>query len=255
MSKLEALLWDVDGTLADTERDGHRVAFNHAFEQAGLDWQWDIALYGKLLKVTGGKERIGYYLDEFNRDWARPPDLEGFIAALHKEKSRIYGDLMSQGGIPLRSGVLRLIREAAASGIRLAIATTTTPANVDALLAQYFGSEGRQLFEVIAAGDVVANKKPAPDIYQWALERLKLPAKACVALEDSHNGLRSALSAGIETIVITVNDYTSHEDFTGATLIVDQLGEPEIPCQVIKGDRDTVKLVDVGLLKQLHGVS
>lgn len=255
MSKLEALLWDVDGTLADTERDGHRVAFNHAFEQAGLDWQWDIGLYGKLLKVTGGKERIRYYLDEFNRDWPRPSDLEGFIAALHKEKSQIYGDLMAQGGIPLRSGVLRLIREAATSGIRLAIATTTTPANVDALLEQYFGSEGRQLFEVIAAGDVVANKKPAPDIYQWAIERLKLPASACVALEDSQNGMRSALSAGIETVVITLNDYTSHEDFTGAALVVDQLGEPENPCQVIKGDVDAIELVDVGLLKQLHGVS
>lgn len=255
MMNLAAIVWDVDGTLADTERDGHRVAFNYAFSHAGLDWHWDIALYGKLLRVTGGRERIRYYLDMFNRDWPRPVGLEAFIATLHQQKSQRYVELMAQGGIPLRPGVIRLIKEAAATGIRLAIATTTTPANVDALLEQYFASEGRQPFEVIAAGDVVTHKKPAPDIYQWALEWLDLPAQACVALEDSHNGLQSALSAGIPTVVITLNDYTAHEDFSGATLVVDQLGEPNAPCQVIRGDEVTTRLVDVGLLKRLHEVS
>ncbi|MCW8891082.1 MAG: HAD family hydrolase [Sedimenticola sp.] len=254
MSSLKALLWDVDGTLADTERDGHRVAFNQAFSKAGLEWHWDVALYGKLLKVTGGKERIRYYLDQFNPDWPRPEDLEGFIAGLHKQKSQIYVDLMAQGDIPLRPGVMRLIREAAASGIRLAIVTTTTPANVDALLDQYFGAEGKVIFEVIAAGDVVPNKKPAPDIYQWALEQLDLPATACVALEDSHNGLRSALGAGVKTVLITLNEYTAHEDFSGASLVVDQLGEPNTPCHLIKGEVAQLQCVDVDLLKQLHGV-
>lgn len=254
MSNLKALLWDVDGTLADTERDGHRVAFNQAFSKAGLDWHWDVSLYGKLLKVTGGKERIRYYLETFNPDWARPADLEGFIASLHQQKSQIYVELMAQGNIPLRPGVLRLINEAAESGVRLAIVTTTTPANVDALLEQYFGAEGKAIFEVIAAGDVVPNKKPAPDIYQWALEKLNLPAAACVALEDSHNGLRSALSSGIKTVLITLNDYTAHEDFSGAALVVDQLGEPNSPCRVIKGDADQLQQVDVSVLKQLHGL-
>jgi HAD superfamily hydrolase (TIGR01509 family) len=255
MRKLGAILWDVDGTLADTERDGHRVAFNRAFSDAGLDWHWDVALYGKLLSVTGGKERIRYYLDRFNQAWQRPDDLNDFIASLHKQKSQIYVELMAQGGIPLRPGVIRLINEAAEKGIRLAIATTTTPANVDALLEQYFGSEDRQLFEVIAAGDVVAHKKPAPDIYQWALERLGLPAEDCVALEDSHNGLHAALSAGIPTVVITLNDYTAHEDFSGATLVVDQLGEHDAPCQVMQGGEKLARFVDVGLLQKLHELS
>ncbi len=254
MSKLEALLWDVDGTLADTERDGHRVAFNRAFSKAGLDWHWDVPLYGKLLKVTGGKERVRYYLDEFNQGWKRPDDLDGFIATLHKQKSAIYVDLMAEGGIPLRPGVMRLIREASTLGLKLAIVTTTTPANVDALLKQYFGNEGRKIFQVIAAGDIVAHKKPAPDIYTWALEQLALPAEASFALEDSHNGLQSALSAGISHVVITLNDYTAHEDFSGATMVVDQLGDEENPCHVIAGGAET-QFVNVDLLKRLHAVS
>lgn len=255
MSSLAALIWDVDGTLADTERDGHRVAFNNAFSQAGLAWHWDVGLYGQLLQVTGGKERIRYYLEQFNPDWERPSDLDRFIAELHRRKSEIFVSLMEQGRIPPRNGVIRLIDEAAAAGLRLAIATTTTPANVDALLKQFFGGADKHPFEVIAAGDVVPAKKPAPDIYRWALEQMNLPPDACVAIEDSRNGLQSARSAGISTVVITVNGYTADEDFSGASLIVDQLGDPQDPARRLGGAIDPVDRVDVGLLRRLHALS
>jgi HAD superfamily hydrolase (TIGR01509 family) len=255
MSNLQALLWDVDGTLADTERDGHRVAFNTAFSQAGLEWHWDTGLYGQLLKVTGGKERIRYYLERFNTGWERPADLDRFIAELHRRKSERFVTLMEEGLIPPRNGVIRLIDEAAEAGLRLAIATTTTPANVEALLSRFFGHTGKHPFELIAAGDVVPAKKPAPDIYLWALEKLDLQPRACVAIEDSHNGLRSATAAGIQTVIITVNGYTAEEDFTGASLIVDQLGEQQSPARVLGGAADHASLVDLGLLRRLHALS
>jgi HAD superfamily hydrolase (TIGR01509 family) len=234
VSELRALIFDVDGTLADTERDGHRVAFNEAFDEAGLDWNWDEALYGRLLAVTGGKERIRHYLDHYNRGFRRPEDLDGFIAGLHAAKTRHYLDMLKAGAIPLRPGVARLLGEARAAGLALAIATTTTPANVVYLLESTLGRESVEWFSVIAAGDVVPAKKPAPDIFEFALHHLDLPAAACLAFEDSANGLRSSLGAGLRTVV-TVNGYTRDEDFTGAALVVDHLGEPGRPCAVLQG--------------------
>jgi HAD superfamily hydrolase (TIGR01509 family) len=229
---LTAFLFDVDGTLADTERDGHRVAFNQAFAEAGLDWHWDVPLYGELLAVTGGKERMRHYLDRYRPDWARPADLDSLIAGLHAAKTKHYTKLLAQGGIPLRPGVARLLNEARAAGIRLAIATTTTPENVTALLEHAISPQAVHWFEVIAAGDVVPAKKPAPDIYDYALAKMKLTPDVCLAFEDSENGLHSARGAGLRT-VITVNDYTRLHDFTGATLVLDQLGEPGLPFTVL----------------------
>ena len=231
---LTAFIFDVDGTLADTERDGHRVAFNQAFVEAGLDWRWDVALYGALLEVTGGKERMRHYLERYRPDWARPADLDGLIAQLHAAKTRHYTTLLAQGGIPLRPGVARLLNEARAAGIRLAIATTTTPENVSVLLEHAISPQAVDWFEVIAAGDVVPAKKPAPDIYRYALDKLGLGAEACLAFEDSENGLRSARGAGLRT-VITVNEYTRDQDFTGAVLVLDQFGEPQQPFRVLSG--------------------
>ncbi len=236
MNELAALLFDVDGTLADTERDGHRVAFNAAFAEAGLDWDWSVALYGKLLAVTGGKERIRYYLDRFNREFPRPDDLDGFVAGLHRSKTRHYTEMLAAGAIPLRNGVRRLLEAARAEGLRLAIATTTTPANVTALLRHSLAPDAEDWFEVIAAGDIVPAKKPAPDIFVWAMQQMGLKPAQCLVLEDSENGVLSARGAGIDAIVVTVNDYTRDHDFDGASLVLDQLGDPGSPCRVLAGD-------------------
>ncbi len=252
MAELQALLFDVDGTLADTERDGHRVAFNRAFADAGLDWVWSEALYGELLAVTGGKERIRFYLDKYNTAFVRPAEFDGFVAGLHKAKTKHYTEMLAEGAIPLRPGVRRLLEEARGAGLRLAVATTTTPENVTALLNNTLGADGEGWFEVIAAGDVVPAKKPAPDIYVWAMERLGVGPEVCVALEDSDNGVRSALGAGIGSVVVTVNDYTRDHDFQGAALVVDQFGEPGSPGRVLHGlDRDEA-VVDLALLRKVH---
>ncbi|APZ42287.1 HAD family hydrolase [Acidihalobacter ferrooxydans] len=247
---LQALLFDVDGTLADTERDGHRVAFNQAFAEAGLDWEWSVALYGELLAVTGGKERIRFYLQRHRPDFARAAgdDLDTFIAGLHRSKTRHYLALLERGEIPLRPGVRRLLDEARVEGLRLAIVTTTTPENVDVLLRTTLGEDALGWFEVIAAGDVVPAKKPAPDIYQYALEAMGLGPEVCLALEDSENGLRSAAAAGCRTLV-TVNEYTCQQDFSGAWLVVDQFGEAAAPATVLQGAALRGPCVDVAFLR------
>ena len=251
MAELAALLFDVDGTLADTERDGHRVAFNRAFAEVGLDWNWSEELYGKLLAVTGGKERIRFYLENFNTEFQRPEDLDGFIAGLHAAKTRHYTEMLAQGVIPLRPGVKRLIEEARTAGLRLAVVTTTTPANVKALLEHALHPEAMSWFEVIAAGDIVPAKKPAPDIYVWAMEQMNLNPEQCIAFEDSYNGIRSSLGADLKTI-ISINGYTAEDDFSGATLIVDNWGEPEQPFNVLQGDAHSASCLELALVNKLH---
>jgi HAD superfamily hydrolase (TIGR01509 family) len=251
MSELQALIFDVDGTLADTERDGHRVAFNRAFEEFDLDWFWDEELYGKLLTVTGGKERMAYYLNEFNTRYPQTDDTPELIVKLHQAKTRHYTELLATGAIPLRPGVKRLIEEAREAGLRIAIATTTTPDNVTALLEHALAPGSCDWFDVIAAGDIVPAKKPAADIYFYALEKMQLSADQCLAFEDSLNGIKSSMGAGLQTI-ITVNGYTEQDDFSGAALVLDQLGEPDAGFRTLAGDDMGYSYVSVELLKKIH---
>jgi HAD superfamily hydrolase (TIGR01509 family) len=247
-----ALIFDVDGTLADTERDGHRPAFNAAFAEAGLDWEWSVGLYGELLKVTGGKERIRYFLERFRTDFEPPADRDRFVADLHRCKTEHYLRLLRTGAIPLRPGVLRLLREARDAGVRLAVATTTTPENVSTLLECSGEPDLPGWFEVIAAGDIVPNKKPAPDIYQLARGRLHLPAEACIAVEDSDNGLRAALAADLRAVLVVVSSYTKGQDFASAALVVNEFGGPDAPVEVLAGELETAHHIDLASLDALH---
>ena len=248
---LQALLFDVDGTLADTERDGHRPAFNAAFVEYGLDWNWDAELYGKLLATTGGKERIKKYVDLYRPDFRKPEDFDGLVAELHKAKTRHYTAMLAEGNVPMRPGVKRLLQEARASCIRVAVVTTTSPLNVTALLEHSLGQGSTDWFKVIAAGDIVPAKKPAPDIYVWALEEMGLVPKDCLAIEDSENGIRASRGAGLKTL-ITINDYTRSHDFSGAAVVLSDLGEPEAPATALAGAWSGQGYVTLDSLKALH---
>ena len=215
-----ALIFDVDGTLAETE-ELHRQAFNHAFARYGLDWQWDRAVYKDLLRVTGGKERMRAYHGTL--PIARPLSDED-ISTLHRIKTAHYAELVETGCCPLRSGVIALLAGAKARGQRLAIATTTSHGNVDALLSQALGTNWAAEFDAIVAGDDVRHKKPAPDVYLETLARLKLDAADCVAIEDSANGLIAASRAGIP-VLITRSMFFGDDDFSAARAVLDDLSE------------------------------
>jgi HAD superfamily hydrolase (TIGR01509 family) len=225
--KLKALIFDVDGTLADTE-EVHRCAFNIAFERHGLDWNWSKPKYAHLLLTTGGKERIGAYIDSLP---LAPDDQRALtmrIQAIHKTKTEIYTSMILEGKVPLREGAQRLIDEAEASNVKLAIASTTTLANIEALLCANLGADALGRFAAIGAGDLVKRKKPAPDIYEYVLRELGFAAEDCVAIEDSSNGLISAKSAGLYTVV-TPSYWTRAEDFSAADLVLPSLGSHARP--------------------------
>lgn len=220
---IRALIFDVDGTLAETE-EAHRQAFNETFADHGLDWHWTRADYHRLLKTTGGKERMAAHRQALG---ATAPD-DATIARLHQIKTARYADILARGGLQARPGVMELIARARAAGIRLAVATTTNLPNVEALAHCLWGCPATDVFDVIAAGDQVAAKKPAPDVFLLALDRLGLPPAACLAFEDSLNGLRSARGAGLR-VVVTPSLYTADEDFSTADWLLDSLARPALP--------------------------
>lgn len=244
---LEALIFDVDGTLAETE-ETHRRALNETFAAYRLPWAWDQLTYRRLLRVMGGKERILHFIEH-----DRPEGAEhgrDKLLEIHAAKNRRYAELVAQGSVSLRPGVERLIREARRASVRLAIATTTSRPNVEALLTHTMGADGPKLFEVFAAGDEVAKKKPAPDIYLLALERLGLPAAHAIAIEDTIYGLRSARLAGLKCLA-TPSFYTDDQDFSAAAAVFDQLGEPDRPARCLSGRCAGTTLVTIDFLRSL----
>ena len=221
---MKAIIFDCDGVLADTERDGHRVAFNKAFARKGLPVEWSVELYGELLEVAGGKERMRHYFDNYG--W--PPDVadkETLIKELHKLKTEYFMQIIESGQLPLRPGVARLVDEAIAANIALAICSTSHERAVNLVADVLLGPERKAHFSTILAGDVVSKKKPDPEIYNLASDRLSLDPSECVVVEDTRIGLLAAKAAGMHCL-ITTNDYSKDEDFTEADLIVSELGDP-----------------------------
>jgi beta-phosphoglucomutase-like phosphatase (HAD superfamily) len=222
---LQALIFDVDGTLADTE-SVHLAAFNHAFKEMGMDWVWDVPLYTELLTISGGKERILHYWRQVNPD-IKALDAQALndrINRIHELKTAAYENAVNSGAVSLRPGVLKLMDEALKASLQLAIATTTSPVNIAALLRHAIGSDWRMNFTAIGDASTAPIKKPHPQVYLQMLEALQLPASQCLAFEDSSNGLRSAMAAGLATIV-TPNSFTAHHDFTGALRVVPDLSQ------------------------------
>ena len=239
---LRALLFDLDGTLADTERLGHRPAYNRAFRKLGLPFRWGPKLYRKLLRHTGGRERLLQYLKRYAPELgehreAIEADPRAWARMVHALKSRYFRRLVRRGRVPLRPGVARLMREARDEGLRLAIVTSASRSTLAPILRHSLGAELVRQFDVLVCGRDVREKKPAPDLYLLALARLELAPDECIAIEDSQSGLAAARAAGIATVV-TTNDNTVHEDFAGARLVVDTLGEPEAPSAVLQGRLD-----------------
>jgi beta-phosphoglucomutase-like phosphatase (HAD superfamily) len=230
--RIKALIFDVDGTLADTE-EAHRGAFNRAFEQHRLAWHWSVDEYARLLEITGGKERLGAYVDSLGVDAAERRELQARIPGIHATKTENYTQLIREGRVPLREGVARLIDEAEHAGLKLAIASTTTLANIEALVSVNLGPGGMERFKVIGAADQAQRKKPSPDIFEDVLERLQERADDCVAIEDSANGLAAAKAAGLFS-VITPSPWTRLENFADADLVLPSLGSLQHPLQDIE---------------------
>ena len=249
----DALIFDVDGTLADTE-ELHRQAFNEAFFACGVGWRWGPALYAELLQVTGGKERIASYLSQQRVAATERGRLLRLIPQIHATKTRLYQELVALGHLHPRDGVLRLLTEARAAGLKLAIASTTSPQNVESLLTSSFGIDAVSWFTVIATGDIVARKKPAPDIYNYALERLGVEPRRAIAFEDSAIGVRSAKAAGLFTVA-TPSLWTIGQDFRAADVVLTSLADPERPLYAVDELRIGAKFLGLDQLETLHSAA
>ncbi|MBQ9988862.1 MAG: HAD-IA family hydrolase [Clostridia bacterium] len=234
MSELKALIFDCDGVLAETERDGHRVAFNAAFKALGLETEWDDKTYGELVLVSGGKERMKRYFSAHPEQVPAGVSLDELIVQLHVEKTRLFAEMSAGGALPVRAGINRLIDEAHAAGVKLAVCTTSNIKSVTALMNAILGPERTAWFDQILAGDIVKVKKPAPDIYLMASELLEVPAENCFVVEDTNNGLTAAKAAGMACLV-TLSHYSAEEDISMSDLAVNTLGDPGLePIEIVK---------------------
>ena len=249
-SRLQALIFDDDGTLADTE-ETHRNAFNEAFHVHGLGWNWPTLLYSELLGVPGGKERIASYIRRLNQSSAETDRLLAMVPEIHATKTRIYQHLVARGEIRPRVGVGRLMTEAYAVGLRLAIASTTSPENVTELLESGFGPGALRRFSAIATGDAVKSKKPAPDVYQLVLSALGIQPHEAIAFEDSAIGVSAARAAGLFTVAVP-STWTRYEDFAAANLTLQSLGDPGEPLSEPDAWRIGAPFLGVEQLYTLH---
>jgi HAD superfamily hydrolase (TIGR01509 family) len=250
-----ALILDCDGVLADTEKDGHLVAFNQVFDEAGYPFRWSEDEYAVLLKVGGGKERMKAYLAQHPElDLPGSDDLDTLLAEVHRRKSYDYQQIVNSGQIPGRPGVKRLIEDALDHGWRVAIASTSAVPSVEAVAVAVLGQATRDRLAGIFGGDVVPAKKPAPDIYLYALDQLGLSAGDAVVVEDSESGAKAAAAAGIAHIV-TVSHFTRDDPFPDAVVVVENLGEPGSPAVVLAGDdvRDDRGVIGLESLERIAG--
>ena len=248
-STLQAIIFDVDGTLADTE-EYHRQAFNEAFFEFGLDWHWGRDEYTELLAISGGRERIRAYAKNHLKSHPGPAALRELALRIHTRKSAIYRNKLCNGHIGLRNGVQRLFHEAYSRGVHCAIATSSSAFNVETLLQHALDRPLRDYFESVVTSDIVVDKKPSPAVYQYAMAELGLAPDQCVALEDTGSGNAAARAAGLKT-VITTHQFTRHHDFTGASLVLDRLGCPDKPFHVHAGNPHGAYYVDIELLDRL----
>jgi HAD superfamily hydrolase (TIGR01509 family) len=252
---LKAVLFDVDGTLADTEALGHRPAYNRAFRELGLEFRWGPKLYRKLLRQPGGRERLRYYLQRYQPSLGTHEaevknNVDAWVARVHELKSRFFRRYMQRGRVPLRAGIARLMRESVQSGVRLAIVTNASRRTLEPVLKYSMGPELAAVISVIASGEEVSRKKPAPDVYRLAMERLGVRPAECVALEDSEMGLEAAAAAEVHTVV-TINSDTLEQDFSEADLVVTSLGEPGAPTRVLKGELSGHPWVTIETLQRI----
>lgn len=247
--KIKGLIFDVDGTIADTE-EIHRQAFNQTFQEFNLSWYWSVEDYHDLLSISGGKERFKKCLNE---DIELKNKIENpgiFIQELHRRKSENYRSMLASDDIQLRPGIIRLINEARDKGIQLGIATSSSTANLNTLINKTLDLEPEEIFSAIVSGDIVTDKKPSPVVYQCALAELGLSADVCIAIEDTSNGNQAALNSGLCTI-ITTHTYTRHDNFDGASLVLDNLGEPDHAFNLTQGYAYGKDLVDIELLDNI----
>ena len=243
--KLQALLFDCDGVLAETERDGHRVAYNQAMAELNVPGEWSAEEYAEMVLVSGGKERLKYYFGKYPERF--PADRFGaeIIQQLYLKKTEIFKNMANQGAMPPRSGIARLITEAHKAGILLFVCSTSHKESVSALIRRNYGEDCLNWFTELFCGDVVAKKKPAPDIYILVRDKYKLDPKRCVVIEDSRNGLLAAKGAGM-CCLVTQSFYTTEEDFSEADMVVSCLGDPG--GEKSSGTKEYITIADVDTL-------